>query len=100
MATSSAPAKTVPLASRTLKSVKASDDHLRFLPWLFLAPALAIYCVVVVYPMVYSAWLTLFRGDGFSSTKVFVGLENYGILLTQNHVFCIAHNNNAIWLVD
>src|SRR6202162_1144307 len=99
MATSSAPAKTGPLASLTLKSAKASDDHLRFLPWLFLTPALAIYSVVVVYPMVYSAWLSLFRWDGISPTKVFVGLENYGILLTQNDVFWIALKNNAVWLV-
>jgi raffinose/stachyose/melibiose transport system permease protein len=99
MATSSVPEKTATLASRTSKSAKASDDHLRFLPWLFLAPALAIYSVVVVYPMVYSAWLSLFRWDGVSPTKVFVGLENYGILLTQNDVFWIALKNNAIWLV-
>src|SRR5258708_2389718 len=49
--------------------------------------------------MVYSAVLSLFRWDGVSPTKVFVGLENYGILLTQNDVFWIALKNNAIWLV-
>ena len=91
--------KTATLAPRTSKSGKASDDSLRFLPWLFLAPGLAIYSVVVVYPMVYSSYLSLFRWDGVSPTKVFVGLENYGILLTQNDVFWIALRNNAIWLV-
>jgi raffinose/stachyose/melibiose transport system permease protein len=85
--------------ARTSKSAKASDDRLRFLPWLFLAPALAIYSMVVVYPMVYSAWLSFFRWDGVAPTKVFVGLENYGILLTQNDVFWIALKNNAIWLI-
>ena len=49
--------------------------------------------------MVYSSWLSLFRWDGVSPTKLFVGLENYGILLTQNDVFWIALKNNAIWLV-
>jgi raffinose/stachyose/melibiose transport system permease protein len=99
MATSSTTEKSETLASRPVKSAKASDDSLRFLPWLFLSPALAIYSVVVVYPMVYSAYLSLFRWDGVSPTKVFVGLENYGILLTQNDVFWIALKNNAIWLV-
>src|SRR6201993_2349292 len=99
MATSSTPEKAVSLAPRILKSAKASDDHLRFLPWLFLAPALVIYSVIVVSPMIYSAWLSLFRWDGISPTKVFVGIENYGILLTQNDVFWIALKNNAIWLV-
>lgn len=82
-----------------LKSTKASDDSLRFLPWLFLAPSLLIYTVVVVYPMVYSAYLSLFQWDGISPTKTFVGLGNYVILFTQNDVFWIALKNNAIWLV-
>jgi raffinose/stachyose/melibiose transport system permease protein len=94
-----ASAKTASLASGAAKSAKAGDDHLRFLPWLFLAPSLAIYSVVVVYPMIYSAWLSLFRWDGVAPTKVFVGLDNYGNLLTQNDVFWIALKNNAIWLV-
>ena len=99
MATAAAPEKTAPRGAQTFKSAKASDDHLRFLPWLFLAPALVIYSIVVVYPMVYSSYLSLFRWDGVAPTKVFVGLENYGILLTQNDVFWIALKNNAIWLV-
>ena len=75
------------------------DDYLRFLPWVFLTPALAIYSVVVVYPMVYSSYLSLFRWDGISPTKVFVGLQNYVTLFTQNEVFWIALRNNAVWLV-
>jgi raffinose/stachyose/melibiose transport system permease protein len=80
-------------------SAKASKDRLRFLPWLFLAPALVIYSVVVVYPMVYSAYLSLFQWDGISPTKAFVGFGNYVTLFTQNDVFWIALRNNAIWLV-
>src|SRR5580700_290123 len=91
--------KTVTLAPRTSGSAKKSDDSLRYLPWLFLAPSLLIYTIVVVYPMVYSSYLSLFRWDGVAPTKVFVGLENYGILLTQNDVFWVALKNNAIWLV-
>jgi raffinose/stachyose/melibiose transport system permease protein len=86
-------------ASPVVKPAKVSDDSLRFLPWLFLAPSLVIYTVVVVYPMVYSAYLSLFQWDGISPTKTFVGLGNYVILFTQNDVFWIALRNNAIWLV-
>jgi raffinose/stachyose/melibiose transport system permease protein len=94
-----ASAKKATFALRHSKSAKARDDSLRILPWLYLAPALAIYSVVVVYPMIYSSWLSLFRWDGVAPTKVFVGLENYWILLTQNDVFWIALRNNAVWLV-
>jgi raffinose/stachyose/melibiose transport system permease protein len=79
-------------------AAKARDDNHQFLPWLFLAPSVVIYSVIVIYPMLYSAYLSLFRWDGISPTKVFVGLENYVILFTQNDVFWVALKNNAIWL--
>lgn len=69
------------------------------LPWLFLTPALTIYGIVVVYPMVYSAYLSFFKWDGVSPTKQFVGLQNYLTLLLNDPVFWIALRNNAIWLV-
>ena len=55
------------LPSQKAKTREPSDDYLRRLPWAFLAPALVIYSVVVVYPMVYSAYLSLFRWDGISA---------------------------------
>jgi raffinose/stachyose/melibiose transport system permease protein len=99
MANSSISETTAPVAAATSKPAKVRDDSLRFLPWLFLAPALIIYSIVVVYPMIYSAWLSLFRWDGVAPTKVFVGFDNYVTLLTQNDVFWIALKNNAVWLV-
>ena len=69
------------------------------LPWAFLAPALTIYVVVVVYPMAYSAYLSFFKWDGVSPTKQFVGSQNYISLLLTDQVFWIALRNNAIWLV-
>ena len=88
-----------PPASPAAKPSKPSDDYQRSLPWGFLAPALLIYSVVVVYPMVYSAYLSLFRWDGVAPTKTFVGLQNYADLFTQDQVFWIALKNNAVWLV-
>src|SRR5215213_7429030 len=50
--------------------------------WLFLAPAAVIFAVVLIYPMIYSAWLSLFQWDGVSPNKVWVGVENYVELFT------------------
>ena len=72
---------------------------MRFLPWAFLAPGLVIYSVVVVYPMLYSAYLSLFRWDGVAPKKIFVGVQNYVTLFTHNEVFWVALKNNAIWLI-
>ena len=86
------------LSSPAAKPAKPRDDYQRALPWWFLAPALLIYSVVVVYPVVYSSYLSLFRWDGISPTKTFVGLQNYADLFTQDQVFWIALKNNAVWL--
>jgi raffinose/stachyose/melibiose transport system permease protein len=98
MATTLAPIDTTSANKKRSPSAKRRNDKLRFLPWIFLAPALVIYSVVVVYPMLFSAYLSLFRWDGVAPQKVFVGFQNYVTLLTHNDVFWIALKNNAIWL--
>lgn len=64
---------------------------------LFLAPAFLIYVTVIIYPLLYSTWLSLFDWDGISPTKRFVGFENYVTLWSANRVFWIALKNNALW---
>ncbi len=68
-------------------------------PWLFAAPAMFIFLVVLVYPMVYSIYLSMFQWNGVSPTKLFVGLGNYVELFTDNRVFWIALKNNVIWVL-
>jgi raffinose/stachyose/melibiose transport system permease protein len=91
--------ETIPAGRKRSLSPKGRNDRSRFLPWAFLAPALVIYSVVVVYPMLYSAYLSLFRWDGVAPKKIFVGFQNYVTLLTRNEVFWVALKNNAIWLM-
>jgi raffinose/stachyose/melibiose transport system permease protein len=98
MTTLAAPAETILAGPKRSPSAKETRDQLRFLPWIFLAPALVIYSVVVVYPMLFSAYLSFFRWDGVAPKKIFVGFQNYVTLLTHNEVFWIALKNNAIWL--
>jgi raffinose/stachyose/melibiose transport system permease protein len=98
MTTLAAPAETILAGPKRSPSAKETRDQLRFLPWIFLAPALVIYSVVVVYPMLFSVYLSFFRWDGVAPKKIFVGFQNYVTLLTHNEVFWIALKNNAIWL--
>ncbi len=99
MVTTTAPPETIPAGRKRSPSPKGRNDRSRFLPWAFLAPGLVIYSVVVVYPMLYSAYLSLFRWDGVAPKKIFVGFQNYVTLLTRNEVFWVALKNNAIWLL-
>jgi len=63
-------------------------------PWLFLAPALFLLSVYLVYPVFETIRLSFFNFGGFD----FVGLKNY-IWAFGNPEFMQAIYNNLLWLV-
>ncbi|MHB1006764.1 MAG: carbohydrate ABC transporter permease [Chloroflexota bacterium] len=63
-------------------------------PWLWLAPALLLLLVFLVYPTLQTVWYSLYNG---TSTK-FVGLTNF-IYVFTTQVMLLALRNNVIWLV-
>lgn len=68
-------------------------------PWLFLAPALIIYLIVIFVPSIYTFYLSFFNWNGVSPQKTFVGLSNYIQLLTKDNVFQLALKNNLLWTI-
>ncbi len=66
-------------------------------PTVFLAPALFMFLVFVVNPIVQSLAVSLMEWDGLGP-KEFIGLDNYREL-GQDPVFFKAIINNVIWLV-
>lgn len=66
------------------------------IPYLFLLPALLIYCVFVVYPMLDSLSISFTSWDGLSPTRSFVGLANYQRIF-KDPVAITAFENNLIW---
>src|SRR3712207_1167096 len=66
--------------------------------YLFLLPALSIYLVFLVYPIVNSLWVSLHEWDGLSPTWTFIGLENYRRLFFEDTVALLALRNNVIWV--
>ena len=75
-------------------------------PWLFVAPALVLIGVLIVYPTLWTIRLSFYGGQGFSFAN-FVGLLNYERLFTQDAFFLNlnvfppggAVINNILWLV-
>lgn len=68
-----------------------------WMPVVFLAPALIMFLVYVIYPIGQSIRLSFYDWDGLSP-KYWVGLENY-IELWYDDRFWTALKNNIIWLV-
>lgn len=75
--------------------------HRRFrLALPYLAPALVLYAVFLVYPMIDAVRLSFFEWSGFRIEKPeFVGLENYVRLFTADPVFWTALRNSVIWVI-
>jgi raffinose/stachyose/melibiose transport system permease protein len=71
----------------------------RFIPLPFLLPALIIYAVFALYPMVNALELSFYNWDGVSIERNFVGLQNYVQIFTQDPVFWTAVRNSIIWVV-
>lgn len=63
-------------------------------PWLWLAPGLLLLALFLVFPTLYTVYLSFFGPDG----SRFVGLENYGYVFTDPAIL-EALRNNVIWLV-
>jgi multiple sugar transport system permease protein len=66
-------------------------------PWLYLAPALAVYSLFWVAPAAYSLYLSFFDWDMASPQKIFVYLDNYRRVLADP-VFRVSLVNTVIYV--
>jgi alpha-glucoside transport system permease protein len=81
------------LAERLL--VLAPDrTRARLRPWIWLAPALILLAVFLIYPSLNTVYLSLLN----ATSTVWVGLANYGAIFTDPAVI-LALRNNVIWVV-
>jgi multiple sugar transport system permease protein len=72
-------------------------NRIAIAPWLFLAPGIFMFFLYVIIPIFQSIWISFFAWDGLSD-KVFIGLENYRELFTDD-AFYMSIKNNIIWLL-
>jgi len=67
-----------------VRAVSDRERRERRLGWALCAPAVIAMLAVTAYPIVYAFWLSLQRYDlRFPDDREFVGLENYGSVLTD-----------------
>ena len=89
--------KTIYPQNRTPSAKKKRRISSKVSPWLFLAPAIAIFSLYVIYPILDSIWLSFFEWDGLGE-KEWVGLENYRELF-DSEAFYTSLTNNFLWLI-
>lgn len=65
----------------------------------FLAIPTILYLVFIIYPTLYSVWISLFDWPALTRTHTFIGLDNYITTLRDNRIFWVALTNNLKWCV-
>ena len=63
-----------------------------------LAPAVILFTIFMVIPTIQVFWMSLFKWGGYSSTKTFVGLQNFQKLL-QDEKFLQSFQNTVLLIV-
>ena len=82
-------------------------NQLKLAPFLFLAPAVGLFLVFVIYPIADSIWVSFHEWSGVNRYAVdedgnlknfkWVGLDNYIYLFTNDDEFYVAVFNNIKW---
>lgn len=89
----------LPAISNIFKLKKGTGSSRRFQDKLvivmFLTPAIVLFLIFVIYPIVQSIYYSLFDWKGFGPAVDFVGLENFKNILNDN-VFMIALRNGLL----
>ncbi|MBX4861278.1 ABC transporter permease subunit [Rhizobium leguminosarum bv. viciae] len=78
-------------------SLRQSTHDPRVQALILLVPALAIYAVFALYPMVNVVILSFQKWNGLDPQRQFVGLANYSAIFTKDPVFWVAFRNTVIW---
>lgn len=80
-------------------TTKALFTHPRSQAVLLLGPALVIYVVFAIWPMIDVVMLSFQKWNGLDPNREFVGIKNYVDIFTKDPVFWVAFKNTLIWTV-
>ncbi|MGO4137179.1 carbohydrate ABC transporter permease [Rhizobium brockwellii] len=78
-------------------SLRQSTHDPRVQALILLVPALAIYAVFALYPMLNVVILSFQKWNGLDPQRQFVGIANYSAIFTKDPVFWVAFRNTVIW---
>jgi raffinose/stachyose/melibiose transport system permease protein len=70
----------------------------KYLGWLYLLPGLIIYVLFILYPIAETFRLSFYKWDGFSSNRLFIGIQN-NIEIFQRGQFLSALVHNLIFII-
>jgi cellobiose transport system permease protein len=72
----------------------------RLSPYAYVAPFFVLFGVFGLFPLLYTAWVSLTDRNLLSSHTDFVGLHNYGRLLHDSYFWNAVGNTLGIWVIS
>ncbi|NRQ32001.1 sugar ABC transporter permease [Nonomuraea sp. NN258] len=92
---------TLPLAvtRRRGRGVRHTLD-MRVSPYAYVAPFFLLFCAFGIFPLVYTAWVSLHEWTLLSETQEFIGLENYSTLLADEYFWNATFNTLSIGVIS
>ncbi|GAA3691577.1 sugar ABC transporter permease [Nonomuraea antimicrobica] len=91
----------LPLAvtRRRRRSVRHTLD-VRVSPYAYVAPFFLLFCAFGIFPLVYTAWVSLHEWTLLSETQEFIGLDNYSTLLSDEYFWNATFNTLSIGVLS
>ncbi|MFO7689476.1 MAG: sugar ABC transporter permease [Cryobacterium sp.] len=72
----------------------------RFSPYLYISPFFIVFALVGLFPLAYTAWVSLHDWNLIGGQGDFVGLKNYSTVLSQPYFWTSLRNTFSIFLLS
>ncbi|OKI65988.1 carbohydrate ABC transporter permease [Micromonospora sp. CB01531] len=89
-----------PAPPRRRRSYRLGRWDLSYSPYLYIAPFFVLFGIFGLFPVLYTAYVSLFDYELLSGTKEFAGLENYRELMADAQFWNAAYNTVGIFILS
>ncbi|MDH6236307.1 sugar ABC transporter permease [Cryobacterium sp. CG_9.6] len=97
-------AAAVELNARSIRRIalshKLSRWDVRFSPYLYVSPFFILFGIVGLFPLLYTAWVSVHDWNLIGGQGDFVGLENFATVLAQPYFWTSLRNTFSIFLLS
>jgi cellobiose transport system permease protein len=69
-------------------------------PYAYIAPFFLLFCAFGIFPLVYTAWVSLHEWTLLSDTQTFIGAENFGTLFGDEYFWNATYNTLSIGIIS
>ena len=81
-------------------SQKLGRWDVKISPYLYVSPFFIIFAIVGLFPLLYTAWVSLHKWDLIAGQGPFVGLDNFTFILGQDQFWEALRNTLSIFLLS